>query len=169
MEFGPMLARPDSFYYTCFKCVPSLDRCVYIKGNARYNIYDNNLGLVLDNYADTTNWTNEAWWSFLNEQMGMGYCQLELGRIIIGDKSVSLEECEQGIGTLGKYSHDIPIASYDIDTSEISWVEITSIDSVNRIVEGKFEFHFLLKQEDEGAGFAKKITYNHGEFRAKNY
>lgn len=169
VEFDTMLARPDSFYYSCLKYVPSLGKGISIIGNARYHRYNDNFSLVLTNYSDTSYWESDIWWSYLNEQMGMYSCELELGKIIVGDKSVIFEDCKKGIGTMGKYSHDIPLASYDIDTSKVSWVEVTAIDSVKKVVYGKFELHFVLYYEHDPSAeaFARKLSYVDGEFRAK--
>lgn len=169
VEFGPMLARPDSFYYTCLKYVPSLGKGISIKGNAWYHRYNDNFSLVLDNYSDTTNWKNEIWWAYHNEQMGMYYCDLAARRISVGDRNVIFEDCDKGIGSLSKWSHDSPLARYDIDTSKVSWVEVTSIDTIKKIVEGKFEFHFVITSEmhSSAEAFARELSYVSGEFRAK--
>jgi hypothetical protein len=169
VEFKPMLFRSDSSYYTCIKYVPELSHSVTIKGNAYVNLHDIGYGLALYNYTDTVNWRNEEDWAFLNENMGASYCKLKLGKISLGGNSVIFQDCIQGTCSLSKWTHDIPLAAYDEDPDKSSWLEITRIDSIEKIVEGKFEFHFVFDyaHDASASAFARKISYRDGKFRAK--
>jgi hypothetical protein len=162
----PMLFRPDSSYYTCTKYVPELEHSVRIKGNAYITIQEESFGLACSNFTDTLNWINNEFWAGLNEHMGASYCKLQLGRISLGGNNL---DCVEGSCSFSKWNQDIPLAAYTEDPDKASWLEITMIDSLNNMVEGKFQFHFVLDYEHDAsaASFARKISYVSGEFRAK--
>ena len=172
IEFSrPMLFRPDSSYYICTKYVPELAHSIRIQGNAYIHVSDNSFGLICSNYTDTVNWKNEADWAYLYEHMGASYCNLKLGRFELGGQEVVFEDCIQGFTSFSKWTHDIPLAAYEEDPDKTSWLEITMIDSVKNMVEGKFQFHFVFDYEhdDFAAAFARKISYVNGEFRVKAF
>lgn len=167
-----MMFRPDSSYYTCTKYVPELDHSVRIKGNAYVDSVDDGYGVGFYNYTDTVNWKNELFWAFLNEHMAVSYyCKIGLGKIELQENISVFEPCIEGTCSLGKWNHDIPLALYKEDPDKASWLEITMIDSVQNMVEGKFQFHFVFdsEQHDSAAAFARKISYVNGEFRVKAF
>lgn len=169
VEFIPILFRPDSSYYTCIKYVPELGHSVRIKGNAYINIHDVGYGFAMYNYTDTLNWGENEFWAGLNEHMGASSCKLQLGKISLIGKGVEFEDCTEGSCFLSKWNQDIPLALYDEDPSKESWLEITRIDSIQKIVEGKFQFHFVFAREDDNSApdFAQRISYLDGQFKAK--
>lgn len=167
-EFQTTFYRPDSFYYNCVKFVPSIGSSVAVMGNAHANLANGAFGIALTNYSDTSNWKLFENWAYQNEIITIEYNKLSLGKFIVSTEDK--ENINIGVAKLYKVRGDIPVALYQIDEQQISWVEVSKIDSTLRFIEGKFNLHFILKYRlDEYSHIANRLTFANGEFKAKTF
>ena len=170
-EFKKTYYRPDSsLLYSCIKSIPALGSTP-LTGNA--NLYgendDQGWTLSFDNYSDTLNWEVNPVWYGLNEKVSLLFKSLKIGSLEVVNEDLLIGNTTQARVYFDKWSYDLPLAVYQLDTTRYNHFSITDIDSTKMIIEGNFNLNFTISERwsASSVNFADKISFTNGKFQAR--
>jgi hypothetical protein len=140
---------------TATKQVPGLGSIIWT-ANSFAQVIDNKFGIAFITYQDTINWE-------LRETLGFSFIPINTGKFNVGNV---------GDSAMGGYFRsiadgDLIDASWDLDTNKGNYIEITSLDTINRIVTGKFDTHFILTKQGVLDKHSEEINFTNGSFSVR--
>lgn len=143
---------PSEPICTATKQVPGLGAIAWT-ANSFAQVVDNKFGIAFLTYQDTINWE-------VRETLVFSFIPIDTGKFNVGN---------EGPSAMGNYFRaiadgDLIDASWDLDTSKSNYIEITSLDTTNRIVTGKFDTHFILTKQGVLDKHSEEINFTNGSF-----
>ena len=121
--------------------------------NSFAQVGNNKFEIAFITYQDTINWE-------LRETLGFSYIPISVGKFTLGNESPSAKSSYfRSIG-----DGDLIDASWDLDTNKNNYLEITSLDTINRIVTGRFDTHFIITTQGIFDKHSEKINFKEGSF-----
>jgi hypothetical protein len=62
---------------------------------------------------------------------------------------------------------DVTGANYGVRGKKGNWVEIIEIDTVAKVVKGKFNVHYIISDKHKDSGFPEKVDFEDGYFEVE--
>ena len=124
--------------------------------------------LLIGNYIDTS-WIGLEYWAYQRENIGIKFDPYTLGRQVVLDESAYTKNNTVNYARYIRWIDDYLDASWDIDLTEDSYINVVKIDQGTKIVEGEFNLHFKLKEQSSlpGVLYSDKIRFRCGKFKSK--
>jgi hypothetical protein len=117
------------------------------------------ISLIMLTYEDTL--------SFLKkEYLGLRNLDTILNLIQIPVKSTMNSQFKVN-SSFFTLDHDAIDGVYQLDETANNSIRITKFDSINKIIEGECEAHFVLERESDILKLAPKFSINKGKFRVR--
>ena len=152
---------------TAIKSVAEKGEIEWVSNNSILH-FPNEHYLILNNYLDTA-WVGLESWAFLREYIIVRFNPYVLGRQTIFDENSYNADSTANYAKYLMWFDDYAAGSWDIAPSKSNYLSVTAIDQVNKIIEGEFGLHFILKEQSTVPGvlFSDKITFRCGHFKSK--
>jgi hypothetical protein len=161
LEFLTFL--PDSFLCTATKEVPGLGSIPWIANCEVYIAY-NTLQFRFRTVQDTID-------KGIREHLYCDYVPAKNGYFSVGTFNYYLQPVIYN--TSATYSRslddgDVADGYWTIDESKVNFIEITHLDLDKKRVEGKFDLHFLMKEQGtHGIKYSEQINFKSASFSAR--
>jgi hypothetical protein len=140
---------------TATKHVPGLGTITWT-ANSFVQVIDNKFAIAFLTYQDTIYWE-------LRETLGFSFIPIDTGKFNIGN----VDNLAKGSYFRSIADGDLIDASWDLDTNKDNYIEITSLDTINRIVTGRFNTHFILTKQGILDKHSEEINFTEGSFSVK--
>jgi hypothetical protein len=157
VDLEPLAYLPDSLMCTATKEVPGLGAITW-KANYLSALKDGNIILTFITYDNLLELN-------IREVLGIQRIPKKIG-------SYSIEPFEKGVVYSGYETRladgDVVNAGWDINTLKKNYIDITAIDTITGVFEGKFDVYFkMTNQGIDGNMHSEYINFKNGNFRAK--
>jgi len=157
VDLEPLAYLPDSLLCTATKEVPGLGAIIW-KANCLSAIRENKIIITFVTYDNAVDLN-------IRERLAIGRIPQKTGNYSI--ESVKSNEVFSDYSTWLE-DGDVLNAGWDINTLNKNYIEITAIDTITRIFEGKFNINFkMTNQGIDGNMHSENINFKNGDFRAK--
>lgn len=98
------------------------------------------------------------------ESLYIGQIPMQPGKYNIQEGSPS----DSGFPESGYYrlisDGDVTGANYGVRGKNDNWVEIIEVDTVTKIVKGRFNVHYIISDKHKDSGFPEKVDFEGGYF-----
>ena len=165
------IIRNSNDYCYAIKSVPTQG---FIEWNSNICVdkFRNKYSLAFMNYADTTNWMQYTKYANVREII---VCDINLydtsKQLIYSDHLFNRDSTlKRGAYFKNSSDGDVSDASWEIDTNYINYVKVTCIDTLKKILEGEFEFHFRLTEQSSMfplVKYSEQAFFKCGNYRVK--
>ncbi len=163
--------RNSNDYCDAVKTVPTQGYIEW-KSNICVDKFRNKYSLAFMNYADTTNWMQYTKYAFVREII---VCEINLfdtsKQLIYSDHLFNRDSTlKRGAYFKNASDGDVSDASWEIDTNYINYVKVTCLDTIKKIVEGQFDFHFRLTDQSSmfpHVKYSEQAFFKCGHYKVK--
>ncbi len=152
----PLYFSPDSFICTATKEVPGLGS-IHWTANILGAIREGKLSITFITYEDSVNVYARERLSFRNIPLAIGSNRLK------NDTYLPFSSYSRWLS-----DGDVVNASWELDTEMDNILEVIQLDTISRIVTGKFNVHFkITTQGSFGFVHSERINFKNGSFNTK--
>ncbi len=160
--------RNSNYYGKAIKSVPTQG---YVEWNSNVCVdkFRKNYSLVFMNYADTTNWIQYTKYAYAREII---VCDINLfdtsKQFIYSDHLFNRDSTlKRGAYFKNASDGDVSDASWEIDTNYVNYIKVICNDTIKKVIEGEFEFHFRLTEQS--SFFPQVKYYEQAFFKCGHY
>lgn len=163
--------RNDSFSYfghaTAIKSVPNKGEISWIANNSIGKVPEGYY-IGFGNYIDTS-WIDLEFWAFRREIILIKFNPYQKGEQVIYDEERFKLDSTVNYAWYEMRFDDFHDGSWRLDTNQKNFINVSSIDTANKVVEGEFKLHFLLSRKSTvpGVVYSDSINFRCGHFKSK--